>query len=512
MHSLQEELMTTLYGVWRKRWWAVIAAWIICLIGWIFVATIPNSYESSARILVESGSIIQREMGIGGTGRELNIVRQTLTSRLNLEKVLRRTELDIGLEDEAQVDAAIAELSENITVASQSNNLFTISYVASESGRTDQENADLARNIVDNLLQIFMEENVTADRDDINEAIRFFEDQLAQRERELEQAEQRKAEFEAKYLGQLPGEGNITERLSRARAELDGVQLELAQAQNGLSALRSQIGSTPATIRGSAVAPIQSASPARARANMMEQQLSELYAAGRLESHPDVILAKRQIERLEAQAQAEEAELRAQGVSAAPQASNPVYVNLRSLVFQRQGQVAELSARASRLRSAIADLEQKQTEQPGIVAEQTKLNRDYGVLKSQYEALLESREEIRLQSDVQTQTQQIRFQVVDPPSQPREPVAPNRPLFLSVVFIAAAAAGIALAFLASQVRASFATAGQLENKFDVPVLGAISEIVTEQDRAQNRLRLAGFTVLSLGLIAVYAALLLYELI
>ncbi|MGB3722176.1 MAG: XrtA system polysaccharide chain length determinant [Pacificimonas sp.] len=503
--------MTTLYGVWRKRWWAIIAAWLICLVGWVVVATIPNSYASSARILVESGSILQQELG-GSSGREIDTVRQVLTSRLNLEKVLRRTELDIGLENDAAVDAAIAELSENITVASQSGNLFTISYTSSDGERGDQANADLSRNIVDNLLQIFMEENVTADRDDINEAIRFFEDQLAQRERELEQAEQRKAEFEAKYLGQLPGEGNITERLSRARSELDGVQLELAQAQRGLAALRGQIGSTPATLRGATVAPSSFGSPARGRANAMEQQLSELYASGRLENHPDVILAKRQLERLNQQAEAEEAELAAQGVNAAPQSSNPVYVNLRSLVFQRQGQVAELSARADRLRGAIADLETKQTEQPGIAAEQAKLNRDYGILSSQYQALLRSREEIRLQSDVQTQTQQIRFQVVDPPSQPREPVAPNRPLFLSVVFIAAAAAGVAIAFLISQLRASFVTAGQLENKYDVPVLGSVSEIVTEQDRAANRLRLAGFTVLTLGLVAVYAALLLYELI
>ncbi|MBV7257112.1 chain-length determining protein [Pacificimonas sp. WHA3] len=506
--------MTTLYGVWRKRWWTLLIAWLVCLAGWAFVATIPNSYQSSARILVESSSIIQREMGGGGDGRELDIVRQTLTSRLNLEKVLRRTEMDLGLVDDAAVDAAITELSDNITVGSQSGNLFTISYQASDGRLSDQANADRARSIVDNLLQIFMEENVTADRDDINEAIRFFEDQLAQRERELEASEKRRAEFEEKYLGQLPGEGNISERLSGARVELADVQLELAQARSSLAALTGQLGGTPRTMGGgvsrSGIAP-GIITPARQRANVIEEQISQLRAAGRLEGHPDVVLARQQLARLEVDAAREEAELKESGGGFIP-SSNPAYINLQSMILEKRSQVAALGARASRLQAAITDLEVKQQEQPGIAAEQARLNRDYNVLRRQYEALLESREEIRLQSDVQTQTQQVRFSVVDPPSQPREPVAPNRPVLLSLVFVAALGAGIAAAFLASQLRASFVTAGQLESQFDVPVVGSVSEIVTEADRAQNRVRLAGFTVLSLGLVAIYGALLLYELV
>lgn len=511
MKTLQEEIMTTLYGVWRKRWWAVIAAWLVCLIGWAFVATIPNSYTSSARILVDTGSVLQSEMGISDTGRSLNVVRQTLTSRLNLEKVLRRAELDVGLDSDAEVDQAIQTLSDNISLNSQSGNLFTISYTASDPERSDTENANLARIVVDNLLQIFMEENVTSDRDDINEAIRFFEDQLAQRERELEAAEQRRAEFEERYLGQLSGSGNLSERLRAARDELAGVELELAQAQRSLGALQSQIGSTPSTMGGGG-GKYAVNSPARARAEAMQQQISDLYAQGKLDDHPDVVLAKRQLERLEEQARQEEAEMRAEGTGAPTPSSNPVYVNLRSMVFDRQSTVAALAARRDRLRSNIAEIEGNLEQSPGISAEQAKLNRDYGVLKSQYENLLKSREEIRLQSDVQTQTQQVRFSVVDPPSQPREPTAPNRPLFLSVVFVAGAGIGLAIAFLTSQLNGGFITANQLEAEYETPVLGSISEIVGDDERSANRLRLAGMLVLSFGLVAIWGALLLYELI
>src|SRR3546814_4312419 len=94
------------------------------------------------------------------------------------------------------------------------------------------------------------------------------------------------------------------------------------------------------------------------------------------------------------------------------------------------------------------------------------------VLQKQYQELLKSREEVRLRSDVESKTQQVKFRVVDPPSQPREPIAPNRPLFLSMVLFLGAGAGAALSFVLSQVHATYITAGQLEARFDYPVLGS----------------------------------------
>jgi polysaccharide chain length determinant protein (PEP-CTERM system associated) len=513
MNSLQEEVMTTLYGVWRKRWYGLALMWAVCLIGWIFVATIPNQYQSSARVYVDWASLIPQKLGFEGQNllRQVDVVRRTLTSRVNMEKVIRRTELDVDIDNDRELDALIQNLSKNITVQSQESDLFTITYTSANPNLSNQENANLARRVVDNLIQIFMEENVTSDRDDINEAIRFFEDQLAERERQLEDAERRKAEFEEKYLGLLPGEGDITSRLNQARADLDRVELELVQTRNSLGALQSQIGGTPATIDapsfvvGGGAAPM---TPTQQQLAAVQQQLTDMYTRGWTDKHPDVIQAKAQIKRLQDLAAKE----RASGTSQLAAQSNPVYVNLKSMVFEKQSALAALNARAAQLKTAIADMTAKQIEQPGIVAEQAKLNRDYDVLQKQYQELLKSREEVRLRSDVESKTQQVKFRVVDPPSQPREPIAPNRPLFLSMVLFLGAGAGAALSFVLSQVHATYITAGQLEARFDYPVLGSVSEIVSDNQRAQNRVWLWGFGVLSLGLLLIYAALMLYELV
>ena len=46
MNSLQDEVLTALHAVWNRRWLALAVAWGVCLIGWLIVALIPNSYES----------------------------------------------------------------------------------------------------------------------------------------------------------------------------------------------------------------------------------------------------------------------------------------------------------------------------------------------------------------------------------------------------------------------------------------------------------------------------------
>ena len=403
MNSLQEEVMTTLYGVWRKRWYGLALTWAICLIGWVFVATIPNQYESTARVYVDWASLIPEKLGYEGANllRQVDVVRRTLTSRVNMEKVVRRTELDVGIEDDRELDALIAVMTENIVVQSQQADLFTIVYRSADPNLSNAENANLARRVVDNLIQIFMEENVSSDRDDINEAIRFFEDQLAERERQLEEAERRKAAFEEKYLGMLPGAGNIASRVQQMRSEIDRVDIELVQARNSLNALQRQIGGTPSTINAPAFV-IEGAVPGlssvtQQQIGAMSRSINDMYTRGWTDKHPDVIATKAQLKRLEEQAEREAANPSARQSAAAQ--SNPVYVNLRSMVFERQSAVAALSARQAQLRSAIGEMTSKQIEQPGIVAEQAKLNRDYDVLQSQYNELLKSREEVRLRSD-----------------------------------------------------------------------------------------------------------------
>jgi uncharacterized protein involved in exopolysaccharide biosynthesis len=112
MGNLYEEIRIAIHGVWNRRWVALAIAWALCLAGWLAVAVVPNSYESKARIFVQTDDVLADQIGIGSTDRRRDIerVRQTLTSSVNLEKVVRATRLGDNVTTDKQMESAVASL------------------------------------------------------------------------------------------------------------------------------------------------------------------------------------------------------------------------------------------------------------------------------------------------------------------------------------------------------------------------------------------------------------------
>ena len=500
MDGLVEQARIALHQVWRRRWLALGVAWGLCLAGWLVVALIPNKYESVARVSVQMQSVLPSQIGITAQERQNDLarLRQALTSTANLEKVVRRTELNQLVGNDRDMAAQVASLRETIEVSAKQDNLFEISATGNVRGFSNAQNARLARDIVKNLLDLF----VAPTGDGTGEAaqgITFLDQELKRREAELQEAEQKRVAFEQRYLGLLPGEGSVESRLASSRAELSNVDSQLVQAQSSLAALRAQLGSTPPTIPGLGGS---SAGPVTAQIEALQAQLAQAAARGWTDSHPDVIALKAQIARLRPLAAHE-----APGSGGMP---NPSYVSLRATIAEKEGQVQAASSRKAQLQGDIVQLSSKQASEPGVAAEQAKLNRDYDVLKRQYDKLVEDREQLRLRNDVQAKTPGMTFRVIDPPSLPTVPISPKRPLLLTLILFAALGAGVGGAFLAGQLQATFPTQNKLAAVTGLPVLGTVAEVSTEARRRRARQRLVWLVGGAGALAAAYAVLMLVE--
>jgi len=160
----------------------------------------------------------------------------------------------------------------------------------------------------------------------------------------------------------------------------------------------------------------------------------------------------------------------------------------------------------------MAQYQTKQVEEPGVAAEQQRLNRDYEVLKAQYDKLLADREEVKLRGSLQTDTNSISFRVIEPPTAPRAPQAPNRPLLLVLVLFAGVAAGVGAAFAIGQIRTTYATAGRLERASGIPVIGSISEVLNPVQRSARRQKFKYFISGSLALVSMFVLLLVIEFV
>ena len=126
--------------------------------------------------------------------------------------------------------------------------------------------------------------------------------------------------------------------------------------------------------------------------------------------------------------------------------------------------------------------------------------------------LLQDREQLRLRGQVETERNAVKFQIIDPPTSPRAPVAPNRPLVLFGVLIAGIGAGIGGAFAMGQLRSTFATTAKLERAMGLPVLGAITRTLTDAGRELRAKRLKYFIAGSSALGGLFVLLLTAEFV
>ena len=191
--------------------------------------------------------------------------------------------------------------------------------------------------------------------------------------------------------------------------------------------------------------------------------------------------------------------------------SNPSYVSLRAMMGEREAALAAATARRNQLQSDLAQLTSRQSTEPGLAAEQSRLTRDYDVLKQQYDQLLGNREQVRLRSDVQTRTSPLNIQVVEPPSVPSVPAAPNRPIFLTLVLILAPwrgrRRGLRRRAAPDHLPDARASSTQVTG---LKVLGTVSEVVIAPERRRRRQRLVWLGGAGAALAACWAVLILVE--
>ena len=493
MGSLYDEIRGALHAVWMRRWVALAVAWGLCLAGWLVVSQMPNNYESRARVFVQLRQILPTQNGTAALEQQKDIdrIRQTLTSAVNLEKVVRGTDLARTVATDRDVADRIAGLQKAIKLTAQQDNLFEIT-VTAPSGK-------LARQIAQKLIDVFVENNLSDNRDQTSQSLTFLDQQLDARQKQLQEAEAKRADFQARYLGSLPGTGSLDDRISAARTQLAQIQSDLAAAQSSLNVVNAQMSSTPANVPGAGGGAVTG--PARARLAAIQGQIADARAKGYTDSHPDMIALKSQLGAAQAAAAREPV------YSGGGAASNPIYMGLRTMQADKQAQVAALIQRRAQIEGDLSVLQSKMAEQPGVVAEQGEIERQYQVLKDQYDKLLADREQMKISSQAQTVADTAKFNVVDPPTQPRAPTSPNRPLLLTGVLIAGLGAGVALAFALGKLTTTFPTAAKLERASGMPVIGSIGEVLTQAQVAMRRKKLTLFAGGLAALALAYVGLL-----
>jgi len=479
MQEILDDLIDYLKGIWIKRRYIIISTWVICPIGWTFVATMPDVYASKARVYADTQSLLAPLLkGLTvqtNPNTQINLMVKTLLSRPNLERISRMTDMDLQAETPEEYEGVINQLREKIKIRKQGrrDNIFTISF--------EDRDPQMAKNVVQSSLTVFIENTLGENRTDSDSAQKFLKNQIGEYENRLSSSEARLTDFKQKYSDMLPDQyGGYYNKLNIAKEQLQIIELSLLEAETQLKSAKAQLGTVP-TESGNFQNKVQTSNSIR---TSYDDRITELELA--LDSlqlrytdlHPDVVEAKRRLTYLDEQRKKEINDYlnitKSEDGNTLITSQNPVIQQLQIQVNQFENQVASTKVRVTDHRIRVKDLENKIHVLPEIEAELTALNRGYNITKKKYEELLSRQDTAHLAQQADETTSKIQFKVIDPPRAPNEPSGPKRILLFILVTFIGLGSGIGLSLLLSQLSPMTISASQLTKATGIPVFGVVS--------------------------------------
>ncbi len=500
--------------LWRVRWIAVGVAWALSILFIIVgIVFIRDRYEASARIYIDTQTVLKplmRDLAFQpDIDQQVRMLARTLISRPNVERL--RATPDIGWEptDQKRRAREIDELISAIKVApSAGNNIYSISYRDTD--------PDRARRLVESLVKTFISSSGTDKRKDSEEARRFIDEQISSNEEKLMRAENALKDFKVRNfsVSGVPAQ-DFYLRMSALSDEVNRLRLELSAAEQSRDALKRELASEEPQLPPEALVTIQAPivqTETESRLEILKKQLDELLRRY-TDEHPDVVSTRRTIAQLETQRR-QEMEARARvtdGKGRAVAATNPVFQRIRFAMAEAEANVASLRVRLGSQQARLDQVRALAGRAPQAEAEFSQLNRDYDVIRKNYELLVARRESASLGVKIDESSQLVEFRIVDPPRTEQRPVFPSRIVIALVGILVSIAGGVAAAFAYSRLHPVIDSVNRLRETSGRPVLGSVSLNRNELVSRKERLNLVGLGGAVGGFLFIQAVWLVWAL-
>lgn len=158
---------------------------------------------------------------------------------------------------------------------------------------------------------------------------------------------------------------------------------------------------------------------------------------------------------------------------------------IKSLKEKRRQQITEAAQQAgvdAQTYLSIAESIPRQNQ------ELARLARDKEVNEQIYAMLLQKLEAARISQQLESTEGKTKFKIVEPARLPLEPIRPNKLQLNLLGLLLGGAVGFGSVYLAEYTGSSFHKIEDLQVFFDIPVLGSITQVVTEEEIRKRKVR------------------------
>ena len=478
-----------------RRWLLVAAIFIVGAAVAVVVATkLPATYESTARILVESQQIpddLARSTVTASAAERLQIIQQRLMSRRNLLKIIELLDLFAdrdGMSLTEKVEAirdATRFASINFSGGrsiSQQVAAFTITY--------SSDSAATASRVANEFVTQVLEQNLEARSERATETRAFFRQEVDRLSNVLLELENEITSYQNENLDALPQSldfrlseiSNLQDRLFASEQR----RAQLADERRFLETALEE-GATPLLEGATPLSPIER--------DLAELRLVLLQQRGVLtDSHPT-------IQALEARIQAMEASLAGQTPAQSDSANadpgtQTRFAEVRSRLEAIDRQMARMIEEEVRLTNRAEMLQASVDKTPEIQMFLSAMERRYASLQEQYQGTVARLAEAAIGERLEINSQAERFEVIEQASVPEAPVKPNRTLIAAGGVVGSLFLGLGLALMLEIINPAIRSAADLQNKLELRPIVSVPYISTRREQVRRRV---GWLV-SLGLI------------
>ncbi|MCU0934881.1 MAG: lipopolysaccharide biosynthesis protein [Gammaproteobacteria bacterium] len=523
---------------------------------------LPPVYRATGTILIEQQEIPQdlvRSTVTTYASQRIQVIGQRVMTSTNLLGIIEKYNLYPEERQRDPAEVVVEQMREDIAVEmvsadvvdpktgkpTQTSIAFKLSY--------DNRSPDLAQRVANELVSLYLNENVKARTQQAAEAKTFLGDESKRLSEEIAEHERKLAAFKQQHAGQLPELNQLNlQMMDRTERELIEVDRQISALEERKILLQAQLAQVNPTDRLMAETGERILTPAdrlkvlqsqyaslsgiygpdhpdvvktRKEMRALEQQVggtdttadvqrrldaarAELAATTEryAREHPDVKKAQRTVASLEKELAAAVARRPAAKVVATP--DNPAYIQLKAQLTAAETDLKSQREKRAELKEKLKDYENRLTQAPQVEREYKSLMRDYENTVSKYQEIKAKQMQAQLAESLETERKGERFTLIEPPLLPEEPVKPNRLAiaFLGLVF--SFAGGIGSAAVAESLDTTVRGRKGVADLLGAPPLANIPVIETLEDRRRRARRRTLLALLAAAVI-VGAALLVH---
>ena len=425
----------------RRRWWILLPLFLGWASVWGASWFLPATYQSESLILVEQQKVPDQYVVPNVTSdlqQRLQSLTEQILSRTRLQDTIDRLHLYPRSPGKLDSSDVVEQMRNDIKIELVSAPDHPGEYTAFKM-RYSARSPELAQKVNSELSSLFIAENVTAQRQLSENTTAFLDSQLADAKAKMAQQEAKVAAFKARHLGELPSQlesnmqilAGLQAQLQSAQQTMDAARQQKLYLESMLQQYQSVQASTGAA---GATAPPQTLDTELLDMRLKLQDLQSRYTEG----HPDVIALKGKIaqaEQLKIQTETAIANRQKAGKSANVDTTSPVLgavngspapiMQVQSQLKANQLEISNIQQHLNDLESQITGYQARLNLAPETEQELTGISRGYDESKANYDSLLQKQMQSQLATSLEQRQQGQQFRIVDPPSLPKKPSAPN---------------------------------------------------------------------------------------